>query len=52
MEVSCFRQGRQAATDDRWVDFHTGEEVAVGASGDESDHVLGGGGSLRGGTWG
>ena len=45
--VSCFRQRRQAATDDRWEDLHTGEDVAVVASSDESDRVLGGGG-----TWG
>ena len=52
--VSCFRQRRQAATVHRWVDLHTGELVAaaVVSSGDESDRVLDGGGSLRGGTWG
>ena len=56
MASSCFRQRRQAATAHRWEDLHTGEEVAavvaVVSSGDESDRVLGGGGSLRGGTWG
>ena len=53
MATSFFRQRRQAATAHRWEDLHTGEEaVAVEASGDESDCVLGGGGSLRGGTWG
>ena len=51
--TSSFRQRRQAATDDRWVDLRAGEAaVAVVSSGDESDRVLGGGGSLRGGTWG
>ena len=52
MGASSLRQRRQAATDDRWEDLHTGEAVPVVASGDESDRVLGGGGSLRGGTWG
>ena len=60
MVASCFRQRRQAATAHRWEDLHTGEaavvvssgDVAVPASCDESDRVLGGGGSLRGGTWG
>ena len=55
MGVSCFRQRRQAATAHRWEDLHTGEAavaVATPSSGDESNRVLGGGGSLRGGTWG
>ena len=51
--VSSFRQRRQAATAHRWEDIDTGEAaVAVVASDDESDRVLGGGGSLCGGTWG
>ena len=50
--VSCFRQRRQAATAHRWEDLHTGEAAVSVSSGDESDRVLGGGGSLRGGTWG
>ena len=53
MPVSSFRQRRQAAIAHRWEDIDTGEAaVAVVASDDESDRVLGGGGSLRGGTWG
>ena len=52
MPGSSFRQRRQAATVHRWKDHDTGEAVPVVASGDESDRVLGGGGSLRGGTWG
>ena len=51
--VSSFRQRRQAAIAHRWEDIDTGEAaVAVVASDDESNRVLGGGGSLRGGTWG
>ena len=52
MSVSWFRQRRQAATAHRWEYLHTGEAAVAVSSGDESDRVLGGGGSLRGGTWG
>ena len=50
---SLCRQRRQVAATYRGEDLHTGEEApAVVSSNDESDRVLGGGGSLRGGTWG